>query len=134
MKMFLLLSEKIPYCQTDSQILWGESIPFSSGTSDAGIKAEPNRLSAVIAKEQRFFSYRRYLHRTYRLLHIVNKCTVRLRTVLRTVRSRSDTPYLSTALNRPVFTPATRTRAERYALFKTNKIGDQTESLKIFHL
>jgi len=47
-------------------------VPFSSGTSDAGIKAEPTRLSAVIAKNQRFLSYRRYLHRTYRLFQIVN--------------------------------------------------------------
>ena len=64
------------------------TLPFCTFTSDAGIKAD--RLVRVLSllQNQRFMSYRRYRHRTYRLLYIVNECTVRLRAALQ-CRSKS---------------------------------------------
>ena len=49
-----------------------------------------NRLVWVLSllKNLRFLSYRWYRHRTYRLLYIVNECTVRLRAALQ-CRSKS---------------------------------------------
>ena len=53
-------------------------LPFSTFTSDAGIKAEPSLLSAVIAPKPTVLIVPLISPRTYRLLHIVNECTVRL--------------------------------------------------------
>ena len=82
-------------------------LPFSTFTSDAGIKAVPSCLSAVIAPKQRFLSYRWYRPRTYRLLWIVKWVygTTSLGTQSRAIFVRT---YLSIALNSR-FTPATRT-------------------------
>ena len=46
-------------------------VPFSTFTSDAGIKAEPSLLSAVIALISTVHVIPSYRHRTYRLLHIM---------------------------------------------------------------
>ena len=55
-----------------------ESIPFSTFRVTPVLKMYRLIWVPSLNRYQRYMSYRRYRPRTYRLLHIVNDCTVRL--------------------------------------------------------